>query len=438
MIWQCGSYSFDSRTPVVMGILNLTPDSFSDGGSYATTRVAVVHALKMIEEGASIIDVGGESTRSGAASVSVEEELERVIDVVRELAAQDICVSIDTRHPEVARACVEAGASIINDVSGFRDPEMRRLAAECSAGLVLMHMQGEPGTMQNNPQYNDVVAEVKNYLADQARLLEEAGVARERICVDPGPGFGKTYEHTKDVIRNFQEFVHLGYPVMCAVSRKSVVGKLYKIDNPKERDDASAHEALLACELGCSVVRTHNVASTMEKLKNLRPYALIGLGSNLALVAHDGEEREGKIALINQAISELCFLPDTHIVDIAPFYESEPAYFEDQDLFVNGVLLMRTGLPPRDLLRYLNIIEDSLGRVRTKANGPRTIDLDILDYQLYVSDDETLHLPHPLLHERDFVVKPLLDILPHHVLADNREVRLDTVKVGAAHKIESE
>ena len=191
----------------------------------------------------------------------------------------------------------------------------------------------------------------------------------------------------------------------------------------------------MACELGASVIRTHNVALTEESLKeNLRPYAFIGLGCNVALVADEGEELEGKKAMLSQAITDMCLLPDSQIIDVSSFYESEPAYYEDQDTFINAVLILRTGLPPQELLRYLNIIEDRLGRIREKKNGPRTCDLDILDYQGYVSDLEVLTLPHPLLTERDFVVKPLLEIAPNHELSDGTKVTLDTVTVGKAWK----
>ena len=414
MIWRCGRFPFDSRTPVIMGILNVTPDSFSDGGSYANVEEAVAAAQKMVEEGALIIDVGGESMRPGANPVSVEEELSRTIEVVKQLAEKDICVSIDTRHAEVAKAAVEAGASIINDVTGFRDPAMVEVAKGCDAGLVVMHMLGDdPRTMQEEPQYDDVVAEVCEYLSKRAAGLEAAGIAHDRICLDPGPGFGKTAKQTIELMRNFQELVHLGYPTMVAVSRKSYIGYAYDIDDPKERDAASAAEALK---------------------ENLRPYAFIGLGCNVALVADEGEELEGKKAMLSQAITDMCLLPDSQIIDVSSFYESEPAYVEDQDSFVNAVLILRTGLPPQELLRYLNIIEDRLGRIREKKNGPRTCDLDILDYQGYVSDLEVLTLPHPLLTERDFVVKPLLEIAPNHELSDGTKVTLDTVTVGKAWK----
>ena len=319
MIWKCSQYSFDAKMPIIMGILNLTPDSFSDGGSYPTPEDAIARGLQMVEEGALIIDVGGESTRPGATPVTEEEECARMLDVVKALASKGICVSIDTRHAPVARAALEAGASIINDVSGFRDPAMVDLAASCDAGLVVMHMGGDdPRTMQNEPVYEDVVAEVRDYLKAQADNLIAHGVARERICLDPGPGFGKTAKQTIELMRNFHEFNRLGFPTMVAVSRKSYIGEAYHIEDPKERDSASAAEALMACELGASVIRTHNVALTAQALEeNLRPYVLIGMGCNVALVADEGEEREGKIAMINKAIGDMCMLPDTQIIDTA-------------------------------------------------------------------------------------------------------------------------
>ena len=422
MIWRCGSVGFDTQLPVIMGILNVTPDSFSDGGLYLEPEAAIEHAHEMVEQGALIVDVGGESTRPGAAEVSEEEELARVLPVVSALAEEGLCVSIDTRHAGVARACLEAGAKIVNDVSGFRDPAMVQVAAESDCGCVLMHMQGEPGSMQEDPSYDDVVYEVRDYLQRQAQMLQEAGVARERICLDPGPGFGKTPQQTVELVRNYHEFARLGYPLMAAVSRKSFIGWAYGIEDPADRDSVSAAEELLACELGASIVRTHNVAETSKALADLRPYVFLGLGCNVPLVANPGEEREGKLAMLNQTVTDLCSLPDTQIIDISSYYESEPAYYEDQDSFVNAVVLLRTGLPPKELLEYLHSIEDSLGRTHEIENGPRTCDIDILDYQLYVVESEELTLPHPRLLERDFVVKPLLELSPGHVLANGVSV----------------
>ncbi len=434
-MWRCSTYEFDERMPIIMGILNVTPDSFSDGGQHNRPDDAIDHALKLVDQGAHIIDVGGESTRPGAAEVSIEEELRRTVDVVAELSRRGVCVSIDTRHAEVARACVAAGAAIINDVSGFRDPAMVDAAAACDAGLVVMHMKGEPSTMQDDTSYDDVVAEVRDYLARRAGELEASGIARERICLDPGPGFGKTPQQSLDLMRNLQELVRLGYPVMTAASRKRYVGFAYGIDDPKDRDIASVAEALLGCELGATIVRTHNVEATASALKDLRPLAVIALGCNVALVAQPGEEQEAKIAQLNMAIGALCTLPDTDIVDISSFYESEPAYYEDQDPFVNAVALVRTGIAPKELLGYLHAIENSLGRVREIPNGPRTCDLDIVDYQMYVADTEELTLPHPRALERDFVVRPLSEIRPNFAFADGSTLSDADVKYGAAVRI---
>ena len=435
MTWRCGSFEFDERMPIIMGILNVTPDSFSDGGQHADVESALAHARLMLAQGAHIIDVGGESTRPGSKAITPEEELARVIDVVKALVAEKACVSIDTRHALVARAAVEAGAAIINDVSGFRDSAMVQVARDCDAGLVVMHMKGEPATMQDDTTYTDVVFDVRDYLRDRAAELEAAGIEHDRICIDPGPGFGKTPSQTLELVRNFHEFARLGYPVMCAVSRKSFIGWAYHIDEAQERDSASAAEALMACELGATVVRTHNVEVTVKAVENLRPLVVISLGCNVALVANEGEEQEGKIAMLNQAITELCSLPDSQIVDISSFYASEPAYYEDQDEFVNAIVLIRCGVPPKELLQYLHAIENSLGRVRTIANGPRTCDLDIVDYQMYVVQNDILTLPHPRALERDFVVKPLAELRPNFVFADDTTLADADVKYGKATRI---
>ena len=436
-MWRCGPFELDTQRPLIMGILNVTPDSFSDGGLHDGVEAALAHAERMLAEGAAIVDVGGESTRPGAEPVEPAEEWRRIGPVVRALAERGACVSVDTRHAEVAAKAVEAGAAIINDVSGFRDPAMVEVARGSEVGCVVMHMRGEPATMQSMTDYDDVVAEVRDYLAARCAALEEAGIARDRLCIDPGPGFAKTPQQTMELMRNLHELVRLGYPVLCAVSRKGFIGRAYGIDEALERDEASAAEALMACELGASVVRTHNVAATVKALEGLRPYVLLGLGSNVALVAEPGEETEAKMAQLNLAIAQLCTLPDSQIVDIAPFYGSEPAYYSDQDEFVNTVVLMRSGLPPRELLGCLHAIENGLGRVREVENGPRTLDLDILDYQLYAFSTDELTLPHPRVTERDFVVKPLLDLRPGHVLADGTPV--DSVpeaqRVGRAWKL---
>ncbi len=436
-MWRCGSFEFDERMPIIMGILNVTPDSFSDGGRYGTPAEAIAHGLELVQDGAHIIDVGGESTRPGSAEVDPEEELRRVLPVVEALAGEGICVSIDTRHGEVARQAVAAGASIINDVSGFEDPAMEEVARTSDTGLVVMHMQGTPQTMQDDPVYDDVVAEVASYLAGRAAALEARGVASDRICLDPGPGFGKTASQTLELVRNIHEIVRLGYPVMAALSRKSYIGSAYGIEDPLDRDEASAAEALMACELGATVIRTHNVAAAAAALRDLRPLVVLGLGCNVALVAGDGEEQAGKIAQLNHAVSQLCTLPDSQIVDISRFYASKAAYKEDQDDFVNAVVLLRCGIPPAELLTYLHAIENSLGRVREEPNGPRTCDIDIIDYQMYEVADERLTLPHPRALERDFVVRPLRELRPRFVFADGSRLADARPVLGAAEPIDN-
>ncbi|MDR0347395.1 MAG: dihydropteroate synthase [Coriobacteriales bacterium] len=268
-MWQCANLSIDVSSPVVMGILNVTPDSFSDGGTHDTFAAACAHARLMVWQGATIIDVGGESTRPGSDEVSVEEELARVLPVVAELASEGLAVSIDTRHAEVARLCVEEGAVIINDISGFRYPEMVEVAASCNAGLVVMHMLGEPKDMQVDPYYEDVTKEVGDYLLGQARALEAAGIARERICVDPGPGFGKTFEHNLTLLRETSSLAALGYPLMAAYSRKAFIGALTGVAAARERVAGSVAVALFAASRGARILRVHDVAPTVEALKAL-------------------------------------------------------------------------------------------------------------------------------------------------------------------------
>ena len=266
-VWRCGRFALALDRPLVMGILNATPDSFSDGGAHDAPIEAVAWAERLLGEGAAILDVGGESTRPGSRAPSVAEELARVLPVVERFAAVvAVPVSIDTRHAEVALACVEAGASIINDVSGFRDPAMVEVAAGCSAGVVIMHMLGEPGTMQSSPQYDDVVREVSAYLSGQANLLESAGVARSRIAIDPGIGFGKTLEHNVALLRALPELASLGYPVLVGASRKRFIGELTGVEVPSERLAGSLSVACWAAEHGASILRVHDVSATAAAL----------------------------------------------------------------------------------------------------------------------------------------------------------------------------
>ena len=265
-IWRCGASTFVLDRPLVMGILNVTPDSFSDGGDFFDPVRALGRGRDMVAQGAQIVDVGGESTRPGAEQVSPAEELSRIRPVVSALALEDACVSVDTRHPEVAAACVEAGARIINDISGFRDRAMIEVVAGCEAGVVVTHMRGEPGTMQEAPTYGDVVVEVRDYLERQAFLLRDAGIERERIVVDPGIGFGKTAEHNLEVLRRLGEIVALGYPVLIGASRKRFIGTILEQEDVRRRGWGSVGAAVAAFDRGASVLRVHDVGETVQAL----------------------------------------------------------------------------------------------------------------------------------------------------------------------------
>jgi dihydropteroate synthase len=266
-VWRCGRFSLTLERTLVMGVLNVTPDSFSDGGRYADPLAALRHGHDMATAGAAVIDVGGESTRPGSDEVSEAEEIARVVDVVGALASGlDVPVSIDTRHAAVARACIERGASVINDVSGFRDPAMVEVALGCDAGLVVMHMRGEPKTMQDEPRYDDVVAEVLEYLLGQAAMLEAHGVKRDRIAIDPGIGFGKTTAHNLELLRRIDEFAGTGYPVVVGASRKRFIGEVAQEPDPAKRAAGSIAAAVWSALHGASVVRAHDVAETVQAL----------------------------------------------------------------------------------------------------------------------------------------------------------------------------
>lgn len=262
-IWR-----FDER-PLVMGIVNVTPDSFSDGGRFATTDAAVAHALQLLEEGADWLDVGGESTRPGAPSVSLEDECARVLPVIEVLArrAPQALVSIDTSKAEVARRALEAGAALVNDVTAFGDPAMAQVVAKAEAGACLMHMQGTPRTMQAAPTYGDVVAEVAEALAAAIGRATSGGVSRSRLLVDPGIGFGKTVAHNLELLRHLGALRALGVPVLLGTSRKSFLGALTGTKTPDQRVVASASTVALAAALSqADVVRVHDAKATRDAL----------------------------------------------------------------------------------------------------------------------------------------------------------------------------
>jgi dihydropteroate synthase len=249
-----------------MGILHVTPDSFSDGGEFLDPALACRHAETLVADGADLLDIGGESTRPGSDPVSPEEELERVMPVIREASRLGVPVSVDTTKAVVARAALDMGAAILNDTSALGDPEMAPLAAEYGAGLVLMHMKGTPKTMQADPGYEDVVGEVTAFLRDRRRRAEEAGVPREAIVVDPGIGFGKGLEHNLELLARLDELVALGSPVLVGVSRKRFISMLTGSSRPDDREPGSLAAALAARTRGGSLFRVHDVAAVRQAL----------------------------------------------------------------------------------------------------------------------------------------------------------------------------
>ena len=254
--------------PRVMGIVNVTPDSFSDGGAHDDVDAAVAHGMQLVEEGADILDIGGESTRPGADEVPLEEELRRVIPVIERLVAQvAVPISIDTSKPEVMRAAVSAGAGMINDVYALRRGGALDAAASLRVPVVLMHMQGEPRSMQDAPVYDDVVAEVHRFLAERIFVAEMAGIDKKRIVVDPGFGFGKTTQHNLQLLAQLQRFTELGVPVLAGLSRKKTIGELTGRTEPRERTAGSVAAHLIAAQRGAMLLRVHDVAATVDALK---------------------------------------------------------------------------------------------------------------------------------------------------------------------------
>lgn len=264
-VLRCGVRTLDLSRPRVMGILNVTPDSFSDGGRYAGLARALDHARTMLADGADVVDVGGESTRPGAAPVDEATELARVVPVIEALAREGALVSVDTTKPGVMRAAIGAGAAIVNDVGALRAPGAIEAVAGSGVAVCLMHMRGTPATMQSAPEYADVVAEVRGFLVARARACEAAGIARDRIVVDPGFGFGKTLAHNLDLLARLDAIVASGYPVLAGLSRKSMLGAI--TGRPEgERMAASVAAALSAVQRGAAIVRVHDVRETVDAL----------------------------------------------------------------------------------------------------------------------------------------------------------------------------
>lgn len=266
-VLDCGGFALDLSWPQVMGVVNVTPDSFSDGGRYSEPQLAIERAVALVEAGAGIIDIGGESTRPGAEPVSIDEEIHRVVPVIEAVRRRcAVPISIDTSKAEVMRAAVEAGAGLINDVRALNEPGALEAASECGVPVCLMHMEGEPPTMQQSPQYNNVVMEVRNFLAKRVAACVASGIQRERILIDPGFGFGKSLEHNLQLLRGLPALHEMGLPILVGLSRKSMIAEI--LGKPiGERLIGSVTLAALAAWLGAAVIRVHDVAETVEAIK---------------------------------------------------------------------------------------------------------------------------------------------------------------------------
>ena len=536
-VWRCGKHALTFDRPRIMGVLNVTPDSFSDGGEHLDAQAAIDHGMAMLDAGADIIDVGGESTRPGFTPVDADEEAKRVLPVIRALASKGAIVSIDTRHVEVAKAAVRVGASIVNDVTGFTDPKMVEFVKNSSCGVIIVHageVSDAPartrtavqldtsaaayvaerareaeeeaaaakggksakrargkvlggklggavqpplpfGDLPNGSAGADAEAEaaeqaahaeedarevasheearvieqtdelaavmrrsarraeayvstsqlrrftlpdsapimrrVMGFLSDQARALMHAGVDRERICIDPGPGFGKSANEDVIIQRETAKMASLGYPLLCAVSRKRFVGTVSGVADAADRDAATFGVCLGAIENGANIVRVHDVAGFAQFLNGFwavaRPQprrAFVALGSNMG-------QRLDNIRRARDLIAEI---PLTCVSNCSRIYESEPAYETRQSPFANAVIEIKTELAPLVLIDELLDVENRMGRNRTKSakpNGPRVIDCDLLWMDGETHGGAKLQLPHPRLGERDFVLVPLEDLM---------------------------
>ena len=263
MFLQCGNFNLSLEYPLIMGIVNVTPDSFFDGGRLVSHQAAFDRALQLMDEGAHILDVGGESTRPGASLVSGDEEMRRILPLVESLSNRNIPVSVDTHKPEVMRAAIKAGASMINDINAMQTEGALEIVASSSVAVCLMHKQGDPQTMQTDPQYRDVVAEVMDFLKARVEIALEAGITRNRLVIDPGFGFGKNFDHNVELLHRMDHFKELGIPLLAGLSRKSMLGKITGRD-VADRLAASITAAVLAVLKGAKIIRVHDVKATKD------------------------------------------------------------------------------------------------------------------------------------------------------------------------------
>ena len=421
-----------------MGVVNVTPDSFSDGGEWFGADAAIQHGLELVAQGADIVDVGGESTRPGAQRIEAAEELRRVGPVIEGLVEAGVHVSVDTMRAQVAEFALQAGARLVNDVSGgLADPDMARLVAQSGARYVLVHWRGHSSDMYARAIYHDVVAEVRDELARRVDEVVKAGVTPEQIVLDPGLGFGKRLEHNWPLLTHLRELAVLNgrtFPVLVGASRKRFIGRLLAGPDGTPRpfaasDDATVAMTALAAASGAWCVRVHQVPANADAVRVAAAWtAAAGTGpagtgpagtgpagtaaavrtAVLAIGANLGD----RLATLRQAVAEIAKLPGTTVLRTSPVYETAPVGGPAQPDYLNAVLIVETALASRELLAKLNAIEADAGRVREVRFGPRTLDIDIISYSGETSDDPVLTLPHPRAHERAFVLAPWHDIDP--------------------------
>ena len=425
-----------------MGVVNVTPDSFSDGGAWYGADAAIAHGLDLAAQGADIIDVGGESTRPGAQRVDADEELRRIAPVVTGLVQAGLHVSIDTMRASVAQYALNAGVHLVNDVSGgLADPGMARLVAEAGVPYVVMHWRGHSADMYSRAVYHDVVGEVREELARRVDEVLAAGVEPDCVVIDPGLGFGKRPEHNWPILTHLPQIAVLAgrpFPVLVGASRKNFIRKLLAGPDGVSRSFAGSDEATvaltaLAAANGAWCVRVHQVPSNADAVRVAAAWqhaagqqragdaasgalASGALASDSAVVLAIGANLGDRMGTLRAAVAAIGELPDTEVTAVSPVYQTAPVGGPEQPDYLNAVLTARTQLAPAELLSWLHEIEAGHGRVRTVRFGPRTLDIDIISYAGLLSDDPVLTLPHPRARERAFVLAPWHDIEPAAVL----------------------
>ena len=416
-----------TASPQLMGILNVTPDSFSDGGRHFDPAAAIARARAMVAEGAAIVDIGGELTRPGHLPVSEEEELRRVTPVLEALAGFDAPVSIDTAKAAVAREAARLGACVINDIWGLqRDPGMADAVAETGSAVVIMHNRTEA-----DPAI-DILDDVERFFERSLNLAAAAGAPFSRILLDPGVGFGKTPQQNHSCIWNLDRFRRLGAPILVGLSRKSFIGRITGAEVDR-RLPATLAADTIALMRGASVLRVHDVAENREALAVFAALKRAGAPSSAPEPKDNGRARVvlalggnvgDKVLSLRRALGALAGEPGIELIAVSRFYRTPPWGKTDQDWFVNACALARTSLAPEALLERVKRLEVELGRAPTERWGPRIIDIDLIAYDDVALKTERLTLPHPELFNRAFVLVPLAEIAPDLVIAG--------VKVGEA------